>query len=181
MYNVRLPDKVENDYKSLVGRIISCKLYPRLSLQPWVSQCTRGTSPTESVSRHPKQGTEPYLSLDPPRSRRQCLQGAWARGPGGPEDTGFVVLDFRTSGHFRFKSNLEDCLLKALNLLNLQLLTLRQQQVNAIRNVVENKKWPEVLKSRTSNRVSPDRPGPRAQAPRKLWGREWLHRRCIWR
>ena len=92
-----------------------------------------------------------------------------------------LVLDFRTFGHFRFKSNLEDCLLKALNLLNLQLLTLRQQQVNAIRNVVENKKWPEVLKSRTSNRVSPDRPGPRAQAPRKLWGREWLHRRCIWR
>ena len=51
---------------------------------------------------------------------------------------------------------MEDCLLKASNLLNLQLLTLRQGQVNAIKNVVENQKSPEVLKSRTSNRVSPD-------------------------
>ena len=62
MYNVRLPDKVENDYKSLVGRIISRKLYPRLSLQLCVSQWTRGTPPTEGVLRHPIQGTEPYLS-----------------------------------------------------------------------------------------------------------------------
>ena len=30
-------------------------------------------------------------------------------------------------------------------------------------------KWPEVLKSRTSNPVSPEPPGPRAQAPRRLW------------
>ena len=74
MYNVRLPDKVENDYKSLVGRIIiiiiitiiiSRKLYPSLSLQLCVSQCTRGTPPTMGVSRHPIQGTEPYLSPAP--------------------------------------------------------------------------------------------------------------------
>ena len=43
-------------------------------------------------------------------------------------------------------------------------MTLRQDQVNAIRNVVENQKWLEVLKSRTSNPVSPEPPGPRAQA-----------------
>ena len=52
-------------------------------------------------------------------------------------DTGFEVLDFMTSTRFRFKSNLEDPLLKALNHLNLQSLTLRQEQVNAIRNVVD--------------------------------------------
>ena len=88
---------------------------------------------------------------------------------------------FYDFGSFPLQSNLEDCLLKASNLLHLQLLTLRQGQVNAIRNVVENQKSPEVLKSRTSNRVSPDPPGPRAQGSRRLWGREWLHRRCIWR
>ena len=41
-----------------------------------------------------------------------------------------------------------------------------------------NRKWPEVLKSSTSNAVSlvsPEPPGPRAQAPRGLWGRE-----CSW-
>ena len=38
-----------------------------------------------------------------------------------------------------------------------------------------NQKWPEVLKSRTSNPVSPEPPGPRAQAPRRLWGREWAN------
>ena len=54
-------------------------------------------------------------------------------------DTGFEVLDFRTSARFRFKSNLEDPLLKALNHLNLQSLTLRQEQVNAIRNVANQK------------------------------------------
>ena len=42
-------------------------------------------------------------------------------------------------------------------------MTLRQDQGNAIRNVVENKKWLEVLKSGTSNPVSPEPPGPRAQ------------------
>ena len=60
----------------------------------------------------------------------------------------------RTSGHFRFKSKLEDSQLKALNHQNLQSLTLLQEQVNAVRNIVENQKWPEVLKSRTSNPVS---------------------------
>ena len=53
---------------------------------------------------------------------------------------GFEVLDFRTSGNFRFKSKLEDSLLKALNHLNLQSLTLLQEQMKAIRNVVENQK-----------------------------------------
>ena len=38
------------------------------------------------------------------------------------------------------KSNLEDSLLKALNHLNLRSLTLWQEQVNAIRKVVENQK-----------------------------------------
>ena len=43
------------------------------------------------------------------------------------------------------------------------------------RNVVENQKWPKVLKSRTWNTVSPEPPGPRANAPRRLWGREWAN------
>ena len=109
----------------------------------------------------------------------RSLLGAWARGPGGSGDTGFEVLDLRTSGHFRFKSKLEDSLLKALNHPNLQSLTLLQEQVNAIRNVVEKQKWLDVLETRTSNPVSPEfplspePPGPCAQTPRRLWGREW--------
>ena len=39
-----------------------------------------------------------------PRTRRR---------PGGSGDTGFEVLIFSTSGHFRFKTKLEDSLLKA--------------------------------------------------------------------
>ena len=50
--------------------------------------------------------------------RPESLLGAWARGPVGSGDTGFEVLDFRTSGHFRFKSVLEDSLLNVLNHLN---------------------------------------------------------------
>ena len=45
-------------------------------------------------------------------------------------DTGFEVLDLRTSGHFQFKSKLEDSPSKALNYLNLQSMTLRQEQVS---------------------------------------------------
>ena len=37
--------------------------------------------------------------------------------------------------------------------------------MHAIKNVVKNQKSPEVLKSRTSNPMSPGPPGPRAQAP----------------
>ena len=96
---------------------------------------------------------------------------AWARGSEGSGDIGFEVLDLRTSGHFQFKSKLEDSPSKALNYLNLQSLTLRQEQVNAIRNVVENQKWPKVLKSRTGNTVSSEPPGPSAQTSRMLWGR----------
>ena len=80
-------------------------------------------------------------------------------------DTGFEVLDLRTSCHFQFKSKLEDSPSEALNYLNLQSLTLRQEQVNAIRNVVENQRWPEVLKSRTSNTASLESAGPRANPP----------------
>ena len=40
--------------------------------------------------------------------------------------------------------------------------------MNAIRNVVENKKRSEVLKSRTLDPVSPEPPVPGAQAPRRL-------------
>ena len=48
-----------------------------------------------------------------PHSRPQSHLGAWERGPGGSGDTEFDVLDFRTSVHFRFKSKLEDSLLKS--------------------------------------------------------------------
>ena len=47
-------------------------------------------------------------------------------------DTGFEVLDFRTSARFRFKSYLEDPLLKALNHLNLQPLRERLKSITAI-------------------------------------------------
>ena len=40
--------------------------------------------------------------------RPESLLGAWARGTVGSGDTGFEVLDFRTSDHFRFKSKLGD-------------------------------------------------------------------------
>ena len=76
MYNGRLPEKVENDYRSLGGRITSCKLYSRLSLQPCVSQCTCGTPPTAGVSTHSMQGTEPYIGLAP-----RVLVASAFRGP----------------------------------------------------------------------------------------------------
>ena len=180
MYNVRLPEKVENDYKSLGGRIISCT-------------CIPGSVSSLACLNAP-------AVLPPPRAYRHTQCRDWALHKPCPSAFSLPVpsggLSTRTRrlwGHriwsprfydfrsFPLQSNLEDCLLKASNLLHLQLLTLRQGQVNAIRNVVENQKSPEVLKSRTSNRVSPDPPGPRAQASRRLWGREWLHRRCIWR
>ena len=44
-------------------------------------------------------------------------------------------------------------------------------------NLLVNRKSPEVLKSRTSNPSSAVPPGPRAQAPRRLWEREWYVRR----
>ena len=68
-------------------------------------------------------------------SRPQSLLETWARGPGCSGDIGFEVLDFRTSGHFRVESKLGDSLLKALNHLYLQALTLRQEQLNPIRNL----------------------------------------------
>ena len=67
-----------------------------------------------------------FSAPDPPGGLSMRTRRLW--------DTGFEVLDFRTSARFRFKSNLEDPLLKALNHLNLRSLTLRQEQVNAIRN-----------------------------------------------
>ena len=42
--------------------------------------------------------------------------GVWARGPGGSGD--IEVLDFRSSGHFQYKSKLEDPLFNAWNHLN---------------------------------------------------------------
>ena len=78
----------------------------------------------------------PFLS--PSHKKRRALGTKL-----GTQD--FEVLDFRTSGHFRFKmavsqSKLEDSLFKALNHLNLQSLTLQEEQVNAIRNIVGNQK-----------------------------------------
>ena len=52
--------------------------------------------------------------------------------------------------------------------------TLRQEQVNAIRNVTENEKWPEVIQSKTSNPVSQGPLGPCTQSSRRLWRRDWL-------
>ena len=105
----------------------------------------RGLEPTETEVNTEERGLEPSRPTAPVRICRHdatLVPGAsWS-----PE------YDFRTSGYFWFKSKLKNSLLKALNHLNLQSLTLRHEQVNAIRNVVENQKWPEVLKSRTSNK-----------------------------
>ena len=80
-----------------------------------------------------------FSAPDPPGGLSMRTRRLW--------DRGFEVLDFRTSARFRFKSNLEDPLLKALNHLNLQSLTIRQEQVNAIRNVVDKSEMTGSLKS----------------------------------
>ena len=80
-----------------------------------------------------------FSAPDPPGGLSMRTRRLW--------DRGFEVLDFRTSSRFRFKSNLEDPLLKALNHLNLQSLTIRQEQVNAIRNVVDKSEMTGSLKS----------------------------------
>ena len=97
--------------------------------------------------------------------RPESHLGVWARGTVGSGDIRFEVLDFRTSGHFRFKSKLEDFESPKLTVIEIWL-----EQVNAIRNVVDNQKWREVLKSRTSNPVSPEPPCPYAQAPQEALG-----------
>ena len=82
-----------------------------------------------------------FLSSNITPTGPQSLLGALAREQGGSRDRGFESpIAFRTSGHFRIKGKWEDSLLKALNHLNLQSLTLGQEQVPAIRNVVKNQK-----------------------------------------
>ena len=94
-----------------------------------------------------------FSAPDPPGGLSMRTRRLW--------DRGFEVLDFRTSARFRFKSNLEDPLLKTLNHLNLQSLTIRQEQVNAIRNVVDKSEMtgsrllPEVLKVQDSKSSVP--------------------------
>ena len=57
-------------------------------------------------------------ALSSPEPLAPLAGEAWARRPGGSGDIGFE--DFRTSGHFRFKSKTKDSLLKALNHLSSQ-------------------------------------------------------------
>ena len=108
-------------------------------------------------------------------SRSQSLLGAWARGPGGSGDTGFEVLDFRTSGHFWFSTaflTAFTCSCRSVNDCKFRWFKAFKRESS---NLLLNRKWPEVLKSRNLNPVSPEPPGPRAQAPRRPWGREWRH------
>ena len=111
-------------------------------------------------------------------SRPQNLLEAWVRVPGGFGDTGFEVQDLRTSGHFWFFTTF----LIAVTCSCPSVIDCKLRWFKAFKrkssNFHLNRKWPEVLKSSTSNAVSlvsPEPPGPRAQAPRGLWGRE-----CSW-
>ena len=86
------------------------------------------------VSESLEQATSRTLSSpEPPRGLSMRTSRLWGHRI-------FEVLNVRTSSHFRFRCKLEDSLLKSLNHLNLQSLTLLQEQVNAIRNIVENQK-----------------------------------------
>ena len=98
---------------------------------------------------------------------------ACARRPGGSGDTRFEVLDFRTSGHFWFSTtvliaftyscrSVSDCKFRWFKAFK------RESS-----NLLLNRKSQEVLKSKSSNPMPPEPPGPRAQAPRRLWGRQW--------
>ena len=93
------------------GPLALCRRFRRIKGEPWNKLSKRASSPFSSPKPH----------------------GGLSTRSGDSGDTGFEVLDFRTSGHCRFKSKLEDSLSKALNHLNLQSLTLLQEQVNAIR------------------------------------------------
>ena len=106
-----------------------------------------------------------FSSPEPPGGLRTRTRTIWGHRIWSPRFWKFRSFPIQKKvGGFSFKS---------FDHLNLQSLKLLQEQVNAIRNVVENQKWPEVLNTRTSNLVSPEPPGPRTQAPRRLWGRDW--------
>ena len=102
----------------------------------------------------------------------QSLLRAWAQGLGGSGDKGFEVLDFTTSGHFWFSTTFLIafiCSCRSVNDCKFRWFKAFKRESS---NLLLNRKWPEALKSRTSNPVSPETPGLRAQAPRRLWGRE---------
>ena len=105
-------------------------------------------------------------------SRPQSFLGAWARGPGRSGDTRFEVLDFRTSGHFLFSTTFViafTCCCRSVNNCKFRRFKAFKRQSSKL---LLKRKWPEVLKSRTSNPVSSGPPGPRAQAPWRHWRRE---------
>ena len=80
---------------------------------------------------------------------------AWARGPGGSGDTGFEVLEFRTSVHFWFSTTFViafTCCCRSVNDCKFRWFQAFKRESS---NLLLNRKWPEVLKSRTSNPVSP--------------------------
>ena len=86
----------------------------------------------------------------------------------------FEVLDFRTSGHFQCNRVTYSC--PSGNDCNFRWFKTFKRESS---NLLVNRKSPEVLKSiaRTSNPLSAGPPGPLAQGPRRLWGREWYVRR----
>ena len=90
--------------------------------------------------------------------RPESLLGAWARGTVGSGDTGFEVLDFRTSGHFWFSTMFLiafTCSCRSVNDCKFRWFKAFKRESS---NLLLNRKWPEVLKSRTSNPVSPEPP-----------------------
>jgi len=94
---------------------------------------------------------------------------------GASGDRGFEVPYFRTSGHFWYSTTFLisfTCSCRSVNDCKFSWFKALKRQPSKL---LLNRKWPEVLKSRTSNPVSPEPPGPRAQAPRRLWGRGWAN------
>ena len=96
-------------------------LVPRHHYSPRLMRFGSRSSPIchrNALTEKTWEDAEPVLGIKTRHCRLESLLGTWARGPLGSGDTGFEVLDFRPSGHFPFKSKLEDSLLKALNHLN---------------------------------------------------------------
>ena len=99
-----------------------------------VNKKERGLEPTETEVNTEERGLEPSRPTAPVLTPVRICRHDATLVPGASWSPEY---DFRTSGYFWFKSKLKNSLLKALNHLNLQSLTLRHEQVNAIRNVVE--------------------------------------------
>ena len=113
---------------------------------------------------------------------RRGLSRSTRRLWGQTGDTGFEVRDFRTSGHFRFKSKLEDSLLKAWNHLNLQSLTFRQHQKRCRKSEMNGSPRIQDIKYCVPRASWSSCSGLAVYRNRRLWGRKWFEcaSRAFW-